>query len=104
MDDDEKVMRRHHELFAGKDTPYSPDWAFLYFERRGRDMGVVYSGETDSENFASGDDAEKIFSESAGGETFYWAGSSTSGGMGPFATLEEAIRALGYDPETFELS
>lgn len=104
MDDEKSVARRHHEFFAGKDTPYSPDWPDLYFESRGRELDILFSSETDSGNFASGDEAEKILSESAGGETFYWAATSSAGGMGPFATLEEAIRALGYDPETFEVS
>lgn len=101
---EDTLLRRHHELFAEDDEPFTDDWAIDYFEKYSEQLDIEYSGETDSANFSSGDDAEYIFSESVDGETFYWIATSTGGPQGPFANPDGAISALGYDPKTFEMS
>tara|TARA_R110002096_G_scaffold233047_3_gene423013 strand:+ start:409 stop:726 length:318 start_codon:yes stop_codon:yes gene_type:complete len=98
------LIRRHHKLFAEDDEPFTGDWAIDYFEKYSDRLDIEHSGETDSDNPALGDDAEDIYSQQMEGETFYWIAASTGGPQGPFAKLDEAIAALGYDPRTFELS
>jgi hypothetical protein len=101
MDEHTALLRRHHELFADENEPFTENWANDYFWKYKQRMDIEYHGETDSNNPACGDEAEYIYSED-NGEKFYWICTSTGGPKGPFTDIDEAISALGYDPKTFE--
>ncbi|MDF1853582.1 MAG: hypothetical protein P1U85_22290 [Verrucomicrobiales bacterium] len=103
MSEENQLLRRHHELFAEDGEPFSEDWAIDYFEKYSDRLDIEHSGETDSGNFASGDEAEYIYSQRHEDERFYWIVTSTGGPQGPFSELNAAISALGYDPKTFEI-
>ena len=82
------------------------DWFESLFTRCKDDcdpvpLDIYWDGETDSGNYASGDEAEIIWELSDGGFKAYWAESSTGGAQGPFGDVDGAVRALGYDPAEF---
>jgi len=104
MNDANALLRRHHELFAEDGEPFSEDWAIEYFENYLDRLDVEHSGITDAGNSSSGDEREMIYSQRNGAEIFYWVATSTGGPQGPFARLDDAISALGYDPKSFEMS
>jgi hypothetical protein len=104
MSNDQSLLRRHHELFAEDGEPFGEDWAMEYFEKYSDRLDVEHCGETHSGNSSSGDEREIIYSQRKGGEIFYWVATSTGGPQGPFAGLNDAISALGYDPKAFEMS
>ena len=97
------LLRRHHELFAEDKEPFTEDWAIDYFEKYSDRLDIEHSGETDSGNSSSGDDAEYIYSQRHDSENFYWISTSAGGPQGPYTNLDDAISALGYDPKTFEM-
>ena len=104
MNKEESLLKRHHELFAEDEEPFNEDWAIDYFEKYSDELDIEHSGETDSGNSSSGDDAEYIYSQRAGDEIFYWIATSTGGPQGPYSNVDDAISALGYDPKAFEMS
>jgi len=104
MSNQDSLLCRHHELFAEDDEPFSEDWAIDYFEKYLDRLDIVHQGVAGSGNFSSGDEAECIYSQSHENEVFYWIATSSGGPEGPFAKLNDAISALGYDPESFEMS
>jgi hypothetical protein len=104
MNDENSLLRRHHELFAEDGELFGEDWAMEYFEKYSGRLDVEHSGETSSGNSSSGDEREIIYAQRNGAEIFYWVATSTGGPQGPFAGLDDAISALGYDPESFEMS
>lgn len=104
MSNEETLLRRHHELFAEDDEPFTEDWASNYFDKYSDRLDIEHSGETVSDNFSSGDNAEYIYSQRHEDEWFYWIATSAGGPQGLFASLDDAIYALGYDPKSFEMS
>src|SRR5689334_22429988 len=104
MSNEDSLLRRHHELFAEDEEPFTEDWAIDYFEKYSDELNIEHSGETDSGSCSSGDEAEYIYSQHYGDEAFYWIATSTGGPQGPFTTLGDAISALGYDPKSFEVN
>ena len=104
MNDANSLLRRHHELFAEDGEPFGEDWAMEYFEKYLDRLDIEHCGETGAGNSSSGDEREIIYSQRDGAEIFYWVATSTGGPQGPFADLDDAISALGYDPESFEMN
>jgi len=104
MNNEDTLLRRHHELFAEDNEPFTDDWAIDYFEKYSDYLDIEHSGETGSGNFSSGDEAEYIYSQVMDDETIYWIVTSTGGPQGLFAKVDDAISAFGYKPKTFEMS
>jgi hypothetical protein len=82
------------------------EWFDAFFEQaleNGHpvDMDIEWENESDSGNFASGDESETLFSFTDSGFTCYWTQSTFSGSQGPFEKYDEAVLALGYDPAAF---
>jgi hypothetical protein len=103
MDKSLEKLRRHHAAFAANGEPFDEDWHHQYFENYSDDLDVEYSGETNSDNYASGDESETIYSQKHQDEQFFWICTSSGGFQGPYNNIDQAISALGYDPEKFDL-
>lgn len=102
MDSDD-VLRLYFEAFAGKGDVLTDDWLLEHFEEEQDDLEEIFSSETCSDNPACGDESESIYERHSADHTFYFAVTSTGGVHGPFLDCDEAIRALGYDPEFFSI-
>jgi hypothetical protein len=94
------------ERYAEQDETLDEGWFEAFFEEAFRsghpaEMDIEWDNETDSGNFASGDESERIFSFSDEELVTYWTQSSFNGVQGPFEKYDEAVEALGYDSASF---
>lgn len=102
MNQDE-IAKLYFDNFSGEDDVFDEDWAINYAESNLEELDIVYSGNTDSNNSASGDESEVIYEHRADESlTFHFAANSTGGIRGPFLTYNECVKALGYNPEHFD--
>jgi len=99
-DDLEKLF---FDSFADEDDVFTDDWIRNYVESNLDELDIVYSGETNSDNPACGDESEVIYNIRGENHTFHFVADSTGGIRGPFLTLDESIEALGYSPSNFDL-
>ena len=102
MDNDD-LEKLFFDSFADEDDVFTDEWVSNYVESNLDELDVVYSGETNSDNPACGDESEVIYEISGKKHTFYFVADSTGGTRGPFLTLDESIEALGYSPSNFDL-
>ena len=102
----EELRKTLFERYAQEGAVCDDDWFESFFESvRQRDdpmqFNIYWDNETDCGNFASGDEAEKIFDLSDNGFEVFWIESTFRGAQGPFEDLDGAVKALGYDPASF---
>lgn len=105
--DREALARAIWEIHGDPDEPYDPDWIRHEFCEQALEHDWIleeWRNETDSGNFACGDESERLFSMHEDGLSAYFIETSSGGFDGPFATYDEAVAALGYDPATFDPS
>jgi hypothetical protein len=95
----EELLKKHFATYSRRGQKFSEDWAYDYFDTKPYSkMDLEYSNETDSGNFACGDEAEYIYSQPLGRRSVYWAFTSSGGPSGPYLHVDEAIASLGYSP------
>ena len=102
MNNDE-LEKLFFDSFADEDDVFTDEWVKDYVESNLDELDIVYSGETNSDNPACGDESEVIYEISGENHTFHFVADSTGGIRGPFLTLDESIEALGYNPSNFDL-
>jgi hypothetical protein len=83
------------KAYAGNDEKPTGGWEEECFEEYEGSADLIWAHTTDSGNFASGDESEKIW-ELAELLNSYWTRSTSAGIQGPFETMDEAAKALGY--------
>lgn len=98
-----KILKLYFDIFSEEDDVFSEDWVLDHVAAQQDELDVVFSGQTNSGNPACGDEAETIYEQSEGGHSFFFVESSTGGFRGPFIDLNDSIRALGYNPDRFDI-
>ena len=94
------------DRYSEEGDAFDDDWFEAFFDRAREDsepvmLFIEWDNETDSGNYSSGDEAETIWLLSDDGFRAFWAESTSRGVQGPFPEVEDAARALGYDPAQF---
>jgi hypothetical protein len=92
--------------YADEGDIYGDEWFDIFFENASENgcpvrIDLEWAYDTDSCNFSSGDDGERIYSLSDNSFRAFWIATSAGGVQGPFSDYDGAVTALGYDPESF---
>ncbi len=102
----DEFRRFFFDCYAADDDGFDDEWFEAFFENAYSNgdpawIDIDWDNETNSGNFASGDEEEMLYLFSDEGFVAYWTRSTFNGLQGPFETYDEAVVALGYDPASF---
>jgi len=104
MSTEEENIKLLFDRYSNKGDLLDDQWYEDFMdnaEKISNSFYIDWSNRTDSENYSNGDELESIYVLREEGLKLYWSRTSTGGFQGPFDNYDDAIIALGYDPEDF---